>query len=112
MGRSYYDKAISIIREKIIDPQFFVFSDDIDWARNNLSIEDAHYIDWNNGDDSIFDMYLMSQAKMNIIANSTFSFWGAYLNKNSPLVVYPKKWFNNDCGVKVPDIFPNTWIGI
>ncbi len=108
----YYNQAVYICRRMQPNSTFFVFSDDIEWARQNLSLEDCHYIDWNNGDDSIFDMYLMSQAKMNIIANSTFSFWGAYLNKNSPLVVYPKKWFNDDCGVKVPDIFPNTWIGI
>ena len=56
-------------------------------------------------------MFLMTHAKHNIIANSTFSYWGAYLNDNNPIVIYPKKWKNSeskDC----LDIFPESWIGI
>lgn len=53
-------------------------------------------------------MYLMSQCKGNILANSTFSFWGARLGKNN-IVVYPKKWFNT---MAAPNIFPSQWIGI
>lgn len=106
----YYNKAIEICKEKIPNPHFFIFSDDIEWCKKNLHIADAIYIDWNKGNDSVFDMYLMSYAKANIIANSTFSFWGAKLNKQNQLTIYPKKWFKSK--FTAPDIFPNEWIGI
>ena len=108
----YYKSAISICYKKMENCHFFVFSDDMDWAKHNLSLENAQYIDWNTGNDSIYDMYLMSFAKINIIANSTFSFWGAYLNEQGNIVIYPKRWFNENCGVPVPDIFPDEWIGL
>jgi len=108
----YYQNAIEICKSQCEDLVYFIFSDDIPWAKNNLKQENAYYIDWNIGNDSIYDMYLMSHAKMNIIANSTFSFWGAFLNKQSCMTIYPQKWFNEGCGVPVPDIFPDAWIGI
>lgn len=108
----YYDKAIRYINEKVAFPQFFVFSDDLDWVRNNLVIENAIYInsmmfetynDW-------YDMYLMSECKHNIIANSTFSWWGAWLNSNkNKIVIAPKKWVNVD---SMEDICPEDWIRI
>ena len=55
-------------------------------------------------------MFLMSKAKANIIANSTFSFWGAFLNEESKMTVCPRKWFNQ--GFKDPDIIPESWIRI
>lgn len=106
----YYHKAIALVREKIKSPQFFIFSDDIEWAKTNLILENSSYIDWNKGQDSVYDMYLMSLAKVNIIANSTFSFWSAYLNDHSEMVIYPLKWFNS--AYKSPDIFPSDWLGI
>ena len=62
---------------------FFVFSDDIDWVKQNFTFNKVYFVDWNKGQNSFWDMYLMSQCSANIIANSTFSFWGAYLNGNS-----------------------------
>jgi hypothetical protein len=86
----YYQKAIQIIQDKVENPKFFIFSDDIDWCKNNLNIE-AIYIE-NTTD--IEDMYLMKNCKHNIIANSTFSWWGAWLNENkNKIVIGPKKWF-------------------
>jgi hypothetical protein len=106
----YYNNALSIINKKIKSPQYFVFSDDIEWVRKNLNIQgNVTYINWNLGKDSYIDMCLMTHAKANIIANSTFSYWGAYLNKNNPLVFYPKKWIN---GQSTPNIFPISWIGL
>ena len=70
------------------------------------------FIDWNKGNDSIYDMYLMSLAKVNIIANSTFSFWAAYLNRRSELTIYPSRWYQKGSGLKNPDIFPDEWIGL
>lgn len=106
----YYIKAINIVKKKIKDPVFFVFSDDIEWVKKNLHLENANYIDCNSGIYSPIDMYLMTFAKANIIANSTFSYWGAYLNTNNPLVIYPKKWFQSR--FKTPDIFLTNWLGI
>lgn len=104
----YYAKAMAIIEERVPNPKFFVFSDDIDWCRENMKIADAEYVGWNKGNDSIYDMYLMSECKANIIANSTFSYWGAVMAKHDT-VVYPKKWFANQVARR---IFPDSWISI
>ena len=104
----YYNNAILVIQNEMTEPRFFVFSDDIEWCRNNLSIPSAQFIDWNKGDDSIWDMYLMSYCKGGIIANSTFSYWGARVGENK-IVVYPKKWFADK---PAPNIFLSNWIGL
>ena len=90
----YYRKAIKIINSKIDDPVYFVFSDDIDWCKQNLKIKHrVYFIDWNKGRDSYKDMVLMSKCKHNIIANSSFSWWGAWLNNNpQKLVIAPNEW--------------------
>jgi hypothetical protein len=108
----YYEQAILSINSKIKDPQFFVFSDDMAWCRQNLNMENATYIDWNKGSNSYIDMQLMSNCKHNIIANSSFSWWGAWLNNNSnKVVIAPKKWVNN-LTTRDPDICPKSWIKI
>lgn len=106
----YYKKAINIVEQNFENPSYFIFSDDINWVKENLNIKNANYIDWNTGKDSIYDMYLMSKTKANIIANSTFSFWGAFLNTNNTLTVCPKQWFFST--LKDPDIIPDNWIKI
>lgn len=83
----YYKKAIEIIRNNIAEPAFFIFSNDIDWCRNNLPLESATYITGNNGGNSYKDMHLMSLCKHNIIANSSFSWCGAWLNSNQNKIV-------------------------
>ena len=107
----YYSESIRLICEKIGNPQFFIFSNDSDWCKKNITPPNAIYIDWNTGQDSIYDMFLMSKCKINIIANSTFSFCAAYLNEKAKLVVYPRKWYN---GFKdeTLDIFPDEWLAI
>lgn len=106
----YYKQAIDIICQYLESPKFYVFSDDIAWVKNNLKLKNAVFVDWNIGKDSIYDMYLMSQAKANVIANSTFSYWGAYLNEKTRIVVFPKKWFASK--FIAPNIFPDDWFGI
>lgn len=106
----YYQKSISKMSAQISEPVFFVFSDDIDWVKQNFIFDKVYFVDWNKGQDSFWDMYLMSQCSANIIANSTFSFWGAYLNKNNPIVIYPKNWIRTN--LEHPDIFPEKWIGL
>ena len=66
------------------------------------------FVDWNKGENSPLDMYLMSQCNGAIIANSTFSYWGAILGKEKARVYYPIKWINSPRGV--PDIFFDNWI--
>lgn len=101
----YYKNAVSIIRKMVNNPIFFIFSDDINWVKENMNFENAFYIDVNSGSDSWIDMYLMSHCKNNIIANSTFSYWAAMLRDKSGIVLYPRKWWYWDN----PDIFPDHW---
>ena len=107
--KDYYDKAIARMNSLSEKPLFVVFSDDIDWVKQNLSFPDnTVYVDWNSGMDSWQDMYLMSQCKNNIIANSSFSWWGAWLNVNSnKRVIAPHRFFNDK---EAPDVFPEGWI--
>ena len=95
---TYYKKAIKVIEEKVENPTFFVFSNDMDWVKKNIQINSrVFYIDINSGNGSYKDMQLMSNCKHNIIANSTFSWWGAWLNENkNKIVIAPKKWINRE----------------
>lgn len=104
----YYQKAMAHITATTGCANFCFFSDDIDWVKENLSTDHAIYVDWNHKEDSWQDMYLMSQCKHNIIANSSFSWWGGWLNANmNKVVVAPKKWFLN---AKIDDIIPASWV--
>jgi hypothetical protein len=110
---AYYKEGLEIIKQKEKNIELFVFSDDAAWCKQNLLFDlPCTYIDHNQGDKSFEDMRLMSFCKHNIIANSSFSWWGAWLNKNAgKTVIAPKKWFN-DPKVQSPDIYPLNWIKI
>jgi len=105
---NYYKQAIDIVISKVRRPvKFLVFSNDISWCKDNLSNSfgnnEVVYVDWNKGNDSFKDMYMMSQCQANIIANSSFSWWGAYLNERpNKLVVSPLRYKNKDMGFKIP----------
>lgn len=106
----YYDKAINYIRQKVEDPFFFIFSDDKQWINENFNQSNSMIVDFNEGKDSWKDMLLMSQCKHNINANSTFSWWGAWLNKNpEKIVVVPERFFLLNV---TKDIYPDEWIKI
>lgn len=95
----YYNSAIDLIRKQVDNPQFFVFTDNTEWVKDNFSFFDYELVNHNPsvGWGNHFDMQLMSNCKHNIIANSTYSWWGAFLNQNpSKIVIAPKKWFNSD----------------
>lgn len=113
---NYYKKAIKYIIGKVENPKFFVFSDDIKWAKEEFKTYcgslDFIYIDWNNGVNSYIDMQLMAACKYNIIANSSFSWWGAWLNNNpNKIVIAPKKWTINDSELQEIKL-PKEWIKI
>ena len=106
---TYYAQAIDYAKKQMPDLKFYCFSDDIQWAKDNLPLDDATFIDWNHGTDSPLDMYLMSQCKAAIIANSTFSYWGARLGQKKQFVCHPLKWINKPEGNF--DIIPDGWVG-
>ncbi len=106
----YYRAAIELIVERVQQPYFYIFSDDIAWVKDNLKIDfPLQYVDYNDGLDSYNDMHLMSLCQHHIIANSSFSWWGAWLNPSpQKIVIAPKKWFAKESNVK--DRFPQGWI--
>ena len=79
---AYYRKAMELIKEEIPDAHFYLFSDDVSYVKQKYQGEEFTVVDINHGKDSFYDMWLMSNCKHNICANSTFSFWGARLNGN------------------------------
>ncbi len=111
LDMEYYKEAIYEICQRTSKPiTCFVFSNDISWARDNLNIEcDTVYVDINGADKGHLDLHLMSLCSHNVIANSTFSWWGAWLNQNpNKLVITPKKWFNQN-SLEHDDICPPSW---
>lgn len=114
--KDYYDSAINYITKKVEKPEFFVFSEDFEWIRENLSFGDypVTYIDWNKGENSYIDMQLMSLCRHNIIANSSFSWWGAWLNNNTEkIVIAPSKWFASEAKNELlDDFYPQGWTKI
>lgn len=105
----YYENAIARMSEAVSSPRFFVFSDDIAWARQNLP--NASSMTFVEGIPQNYEeQALMSMAKHNIIANSTFGWWGAWLNANpNKIVIAPKKWFG-DPSRDSSDVAPPSWI--
>lgn len=106
----YYYKSISEIRKRVKNPKFFFFSDNWDWVRENIKGIVYTPIDWNPsyGPNSYYDMQLMSCCKHNIIANSTYSWWAAYLNNNhGKIVCAPYSWFGK---MDINDVVPKEWL--
>ena len=108
---SYYAHAVSVIQDLVVEPRFFVFSDDLLWCRESLHLPtETVFVDVASSDHPEFDLYLMSQCRHNIIANSSFSWWGAWLNENQQKrVVAPARWFVDG---RPTDILPETWIRV
>ena len=104
----YYKEAVNLIARSNSDIELFVFSDDIEWCKQNLKFEyPIFYVETKS---AYKDLYLMQNCKHNIIANSSFSWWGAWLNRNNAkIVVAPKNWFAND-SINTSDLYPEKWI--
>ncbi|MDR0680081.1 MAG: alpha-1,2-fucosyltransferase, partial [Puniceicoccales bacterium] len=93
----YYQAAEKIIADKVSQPHFYIFSDDMVWVKENLHLNfPCTFVDFNKGSDSWQDMVLMSHCRHHIIANSTFSRWGAWLgNAPNKIVISPKTWIRD-----------------
>jgi hypothetical protein len=105
----YYRSAAKHMEERIGHPTYYVFSDDADWVRRHVDfLPGATFIDHNKGPESYKDMHLMSRCKHHIIANSSFSWWGAWLNPSvEKIVVAPRTWFRD--GRDDTDHVPSHW---
>lgn len=108
----YYHSAINQILEKHPSARFFLFSDDMTWVKENLHVENAVCVEREQGEPDYIDLFLMTRCRGHIIANSTFSYWGAMLaNDEGATNIYPRRWFANPTWT-VPDIFPDDWIAL
>lgn len=107
----YYQKAIDYITQKIPNCHFYLFSDDHTWVSLNFKLDHpVTYVDHNDATRNYEDLRLMSFCRHNIIANSSFSWWGAWLNNNpSKMVTAPANWFN-DKSRDTRDLIPDGWV--
>jgi hypothetical protein len=108
----YYKDAMKYMKEYIGDVTFFMVSDDIEWVKNEFKDEKNIFFVENNRGRDFEDLRLMSSCKHNIIANSSFSWWGAWLNENErKVVIAPKKWYRKDeIQQQTRDLIPDTWL--
>ena len=109
----YYKQAVEIIANRVGEPKLFIFSDEIDWVKKNLSFPfQVEYVSANKyfADYDCQELTLMSACKHNVTANSSFSWWGAWLNSNlQKIVVIPDKWVV-DTKREAKDVVPDSWI--
>lgn len=114
-SKVYYQNAIDFISTKIEKPHFYIFSNDIDWIKQNFIFKkslNCTYVENSNLPNNVLtDLYLMSLCKHHIIANSTFSWWGAWLNASEEkIVISPLKWYKGKLNESTIDLIPPKWI--
>ena len=107
----YYRQAIQLVSSRINKLHLYIFTDDPAWAKQEIRFDcPTTLLTHNNADKNYEDLRLMSLCKHNILANSTFSWWGAWLNRNpAKIVIAPKKWFN-DKSRNTDDLIPDGWL--
>lgn len=107
-SQAYFQRAVEMMLAQVPQAHFYIFSDDVEWVQQNLRLPRATVVSCNRGADSWQDMMLMSLCRHNIICNSTFSWWGAWLNANpEKRVIAPSRWLAD---TDMPYIIPETWI--
>jgi Glycosyl transferase family 11 len=105
----YYLRAIQLIRERVASPQFFLFSDDWPWCREHLAASDVVVVDANKPAAGQDELRLMAACRHHVIANSSLSWWGAWLATSAgQIVVAPTPWFTHRS--ETPDLFPPGWV--
>jgi Glycosyl transferase family 11 len=108
-GLSYYREAMQHVSRFVTAPKLFVFSDDIGWCRSAFASTDAAFVDVNGPDDAIYDLYLMATCRHHIIANSSLSWWGAWLARHpEQIVIAPQPWLPGADTDR--DLLPTQWI--
>lgn len=109
----YYQEAVNRVIQKMPDSHFYIFSDDHAWVGENFKLDyPATMVDYNNASRNYEDLRLMSLCSHQIIANSSFSWWAAWLNQNKEKLVFaPQHWFN-DFSLDTQDLIPDGWIKI
>ena len=113
LDMTYINSGINIINQKVKNPQYFIFSDDIEWCRQNIHLDNMTIVDHSHKGDRFSNyLQLMTSCKHFIIPNSTFAWWAAWLNSSkSKVVVSPKDWFA-DKNTNTTDLIPSNWIRI
>ena len=113
-GDDYYKGGISYLKNKLKDPVFYIFSDDIQWVRENFTFlpeSQTRFIKHDLQPSDCIDITLMRSCRHNIISNSTFGWWGAYLGDyKNKIVIAPQKWYRNMPGFLIQDLIPSEWI--
>lgn len=111
----YYYRAVDLIENKTTNPIFYIFSDDLIWAKQHLKLRyETQFVDINDDQSAHEDLRLMSNCKHHILANSSFSWWGAWLNlRIEKTIIAPKAWFaDTKLNKQSASIIPDTWIRI
>lgn len=106
----YYQKSLTLMAQQVVNPTFWIFSDEINWAKKHLQLPyPTHFVEGNLTHE---DLRLMAACRQHIIANSTFSWWGAWLNPSpQKIVIAPKDWFTGGT-FYTADLLPATWLKI
>lgn len=112
VGLDYYKAALSLLLERFPTAKLFIFSDDPKWVKHNLPLALPHTLVTNTGSDAdLDDLQLMSLCKHHIIANSSFSWWGAWLNPSrNKVVISPTRWFKDKPDWNTVDLIPSDWL--
>lgn len=107
----YYERAMLLIGQRTENPRFFVFSDDLAWTREHVVGPNIAFVDANPAEAAHDELKLMAACRHHIIANSSLSWWGAWLaHHDSQIVVAPDPWFA--AGKETPDLFPRSWVAL
>jgi hypothetical protein len=109
-SENYYDTAIKMIKEKVTNPRFIVFSNDLSWCKYHFVGQEFSFFE---SDNAQIDMCAISMCEHHIIANSSFSWWGAWLSDSEKkIVIKPKTWFGLNGPKRFDGMFPDNWISL
>jgi hypothetical protein len=113
MGLEYINKSTELLESKIDNPKYFIFSDDIEWCKENINLNNMVIVDHSyKGDRFSYYLQLMKECKNFIIPNSSFAWWSAWLSDSpNKIVIAPKKWLTDE-SIDTSDLIPSDWIRI